>query len=94
MQSPTEQRQQQQPPAASSSSPSTSTPSRLKDESIHIKLDDCFNDTPDFRARVTKSEQTLLGLEGTIKQLLKLTYQSIELQSGVYLFDLGFLFIE
>jgi hypothetical protein len=42
-----------------------------------LNLQDCFTDSPDFRSKVIRIEQSNAGIETTIKSLLKSTRASV-----------------
>lgn len=42
----------------------------------------CLEDSPNFRKELSESENSIFGLETTIKSLVKLTRASVELASG------------
>jgi Arf-GAP with coiled-coil, ANK repeat and PH domain-containing protein len=49
-----------------------------------LKLHLCQEDSPQFRKELADCENSVFGLENTIKNLVKLARSSVELSSGFF----------
>jgi len=49
---------------------------------MRIPLEECFDDTPAFRVKLTAVETDISALDVTLRNLLKVANQSLELAKG------------